>query len=125
MGAYVDSSLLGSGVVSHAAILSNGDGSIWAKDDAFKLSATETKDIAGGFADTHKLFGSGLRVAGEKYTVIRASDEHIHGKRGASGVICSRSNQAIVVATYSNDTKPEPVNTVVESLTDYLRQNNL
>ena len=37
--AYIDSSLLGSGVVSHAAILSNGDGSIWAKDDAFKVRA--------------------------------------------------------------------------------------
>ena len=40
-----------------------------------QLSATETRDIAGGFTDSHKLFGSGLRVAGEKYTVLRANDE--------------------------------------------------
>ena len=34
---YVDSSLKGSGVVAHAAILGSSDGSIWAKDENFNV----------------------------------------------------------------------------------------
>lgn len=89
-----------------------------------QLTPTETKTIASGFSEPNSLFASGIRVSGEKYTVLRASDSSIMAKKGACGVICSRSNQAIVLATYNDNVKPEPVNTVVESLTDYLRSVN-
>ena len=94
------------------------------KRTSAQLTPTETKTIASGFSEPSSLFASGIRVSGEKYTVLRASDSSIMAKKGACGVICSRSNQAIVLATYDDNVKPEPVNTVVESLTDYLRSNN-
>ena len=88
-----------------------------------QLVPAETKTISSGFHDPSTLYSSGIRIAGDKYAVLRATEEHIHGKKGATGVIASRSKSTIVLACYDDTVKPEPVNTVVEALSDYLRQN--
>lgn len=117
---YVDETLLGSGVVKQGGILGS-DGEIWAHSPGLKLSESEGASLAAGFDDPSGLYSNGVKVNGVKFTVLRVSPEVLHAKKGAEGVICARSTQAIVIALYDGSVKPEPVNQVVEGLADYLR----
>lgn len=53
--------------------------------------------------------------------LIKATDDNIHAKKGSSGVICCKTGQCVLIASYSEEIKPEGTNAVVERLADYLR----
>jgi len=118
--AYIDSSLVGTGAVDKAAIYSKAGDSTWAISPGFQLSGPEVATICHGFDNNDGLYGSGIKIGGEKYFTIRADDKVIQGRKGEEGVVCTRTKQAVLVAHYPAGQQAGEVTKVVLSLGDYL-----
>jgi len=121
--AYVDSSLVGSGNVDKAAIVSAAGDSVWAQSTGFTISPTEMKTIVaalGGGAATDKIWGEGVHITGEKYVVTKAEDRSIYGRKGREGIVICKTTQAILVAHYGENVVAGNAATTVEKLADYL-----
>eukprot|EP01123_Difflugia_compressa_P010734 TRINITY_DN3_c0_g1_i4.p1 TRINITY_DN3_c0_g1~~TRINITY_DN3_c0_g1_i4.p1 ORF type:complete len:127 (-),score=35.88 TRINITY_DN3_c0_g1_i4:130-510(-) len=116
---YVDTNLVGTGLVSVAAIAGH-DGSIWANTAGFNVTADEVKKLLAGFADPGPLRASGLFINGEKYLVLKADDRSIYGKKGTGGVVTVKTAQSILVGLYNEKIQPGQCANVVEKLADYL-----
>eukprot|EP00034_Subulatomonas_tetraspora_P000623 GABW01000878.1.p1 GENE.GABW01000878.1~~GABW01000878.1.p1 ORF type:complete len:125 (-),score=29.71 GABW01000878.1:63-437(-) len=119
--AYVDQQMVGSGFCSTGAIIGL-DGSVWATSAGFNVA--EGAALARMFSDPSSAFASGITVAGVKYMCIRADPRSIYGKKGATGVVCVKTNQAILIGTYGENIQPGQCTTVVEKVADYLIENN-
>ena len=119
---YVDKQLVGTGHVTKAAIVGH-DGSQWAATAGFAVSAAEGKKLASGFADPSTAFANGVSVAGTKYVCIKADDRSQYGKKASGGVVCVKTNQAILIGLYDEHIQPGQCATVVEKLGDYLIEN--
>lgn len=121
--AYVDSSLVGSGHVDKAAIISAAGDSTWATSSEFSVSAAEMKAVvetlAGGAA-VEKVFSEGLYIAGERYVVFKAEGRSIYGRKGREGVVICKTSQAILIAHYGENVVAGNAAITVEQLADYL-----
>jgi len=121
--AYVDSSLVGSGHVDKAAIVSAAGDSVWASTPEFTISPTEMKEVvsvlAGGDAVT-KVFAEGLHVAGERFVVFKAEGRSIYGRKGKEGIVICKTTQAILIAHYGENVQAGNAAITVEQLADYL-----
>jgi len=121
--AYVDSSLVGSGHVDKAAIVSAAGDSVWASTPGFVVSPEEMKEVvatlAGGDA-VGKAFGNGLHVAGEKFFVTKAEGRSIYGRKEKEGIVICKTNQAILIAHYGENVQAGNAAITVEQLADYL-----
>lgn len=62
---YIDTSLLGSGHITEAAIIGH-DGSLWAHSSSYELSAEETLIILRAYEQPESLFQAGLTLRGTK-----------------------------------------------------------
>ncbi|ESK95778.1 profilin ii [Moniliophthora roreri MCA 2997] len=121
--AYVDTNLVGSGRVSQAAILGL-KGGVWATSPGFNVSPEEQKAIINGFNSPGAVQASGLRIAGEKYITINASEQSINLKKGPDGGVLVKTTQAVLVAVYKAPIQQTEATVVVEGLGDYLRSVN-
>ncbi|KAK7206301.1 profilin, partial [Myxozyma melibiosi] len=117
--AYIDN-LRASGRVDRAAIYSKAGDSVWAKSDGFDLAAPEITEICSGFDNPSGLQAKGLHAQSVKYFLLRADDRSIYGKKGAEGLICVRTKQAILIAHYPEGVQPGEATKIVEQLADYL-----
>ncbi|KAI9355112.1 profilin [Zopfochytrium polystomum] len=117
--AYVDNNLVGTGKITKAAIYGQ-DGTPWAISAGFSVSPQEVTALIGGFTDPSALRAGGLHISGVKYFTLRADDRSIYGKQGASGAICVKTKQAVLVALYAEPTQPGEATKTVEALADYL-----
>jgi len=121
--AYVDSSLVGSGHVDKAAIVSAAGDSIWAATPGFTISTSETNEIVatlkGGDA-VNKVLAEGLHVAGERFVVFKAEDRSIYGRKGKEGIVIAKTQQAILIAHYGENVQAGNAAITVEQLADYL-----
>jgi len=117
--AYVDTNLVGSGIISKAAILGL-QGGVWAASPGFKISEDEQKAIVQGFTNADKLQATGIRLAGQKHFTISVVDRTIQGKKGADGTVIVKTTQAVLVAVYAHPVQAPEVTPVVEALADYL-----
>ncbi|KAI9566062.1 profilin [Boletus coccyginus] len=117
---YVDSNLLGSGMVKRAAIL-GVKGGVWATSAGYALSPQEQKAIIGAFNDQDATQASGVRLAGQKFFTLRCDHERIYGKKGADGCVLVKTKQAILVTEYVAPTQAPEATPVVEGLADYLK----
>merc|ERR1711916_114605 len=118
--AYVDDQLLGSKQVTKAIIIGNADGAKWAAN-GLELQGDEAAKLIAGFSDPTSLLASGLYIGGVKYMTIRADDNSVYGKKGQEGIVCAKTNQAIVIGHYNDQIQPGQCTLVVEKLADYLR----
>ncbi|KAJ3337067.1 profilin, required for normal timing of actin polymerization in response to thermal stress [Gonapodya sp. JEL0774] len=116
---YVDNNLLGTGKVSKAAIYGH-DGKLWASSKGFTVAADECTKLLKGFTDPSGLRASGLHIGGTKFIVLRADDRSIYGKQGATGIICVKTKQAVLIGFYPEGVQPGAATKVVEDLADYL-----
>jgi len=116
---YVDDQLMSSGLVEKAVIAGH-DGTIWAKSDNITPSQDELAKLASCFADQMPLTMSGVLIGGEKYVYLSGTDKVIRCKRGKSGIHCMRTNQAVLIAVFTEPVQHQQVATVVENLGDYL-----
>jgi len=121
--AYVDSSLVGSGHLDKAAIVSAAGDSVWATTAGFTISPTEMKAVVAALTEkaaTEKLWTDGIHIAGERFVVFKAEDRSIYGRKGREGIIICKTTQAILVAHYGENVIAGNAATTVEQLADYL-----
>eukprot|EP00730_Choanoeca_flexa_P005480 TRINITY_DN11956_c0_g10_i4.p1 TRINITY_DN11956_c0_g10~~TRINITY_DN11956_c0_g10_i4.p1 ORF type:complete len:148 (+),score=15.98 TRINITY_DN11956_c0_g10_i4:57-446(+) len=119
---YVDQSLLGTGMVSKAA-LHGLDGSPWATSAGFQVAPAEATTIVNALnADPTSLAGTGIKLAGVKYMFIRAEPgRSVYGRKGGdAGCVVVKTNQALVIGVYEGGIQGGSCTSVVEKLADYL-----
>lgn len=56
--------------------------------------------------------------------LVKADGRSLYGKKGAAGVVCVKTNQAIVIGTYNESIQPGQCTLIVEKLADYLIENS-
>ncbi|KAI1489459.1 profilin [Biscogniauxia mediterranea] len=122
--AYVDSSLVGSGHVDKAAIISVAGDSVWATSAGFTVQPAEMKNIVGilsGNSDViDKAHADGVHVAGERYVVTRIEDRSLYARQGRTGIVVVKTKQAIIIAHYGETHQVGNSTQTVEALADYL-----
>ncbi|KAK0643562.1 profilin [Cercophora newfieldiana] len=124
--AYVDSSLVATGHIDKAAIISAAGDSVWASSPAFTLKPEEMKAIVAILGDAgkgpavDKAFGEGVYIAGERFVAFNIEDRHIYGRHGRTGIIIVKTGQAILVGHYGENVQAGNATQTVEALADYL-----
>jgi len=122
--AYVDSSLVGSGHVDKAAIISAAGDSTWASSPGFTIQPLEMKNIVAILAKTKetvdKAYAEGFHIGGERYVVTRIDERSIYGRQGRTGISIVATKQAILVGHYGEGTQAGNSAQTVETLADYL-----
>lgn len=124
--AYVDTSLVATGHVDKAAIISAAGDSTWAASTGFTISPAEMKNIVeiiasnGTGSSVDKAFSEGLYIQGERYVAFNIADRHIYGRKGREGIIIVKTGQAILVAHYGENVQAGNSTQTVEALADYL-----
>ncbi|KAI1638527.1 profilin [Biscogniauxia mediterranea] len=122
--AYVDSSLVGSGHVDKAAIISVAGDSVWATSAGFTVQPAEMKNIVAILTGTgdaiDKAHADGVHVAGERYVVTRIEDRSLYARQGRTGIIVVKTKQAIIIAHYGETHQVGNSTQTVEALADYL-----
>ncbi|KAK8080643.1 hypothetical protein PG997_008461 [Apiospora hydei] len=148
--AYVDDSLVKSGHIDKAAIISVAGDSVWATSAGFTvrhppfypeytspvfafipnnidhipLKPDEMKNIAnvvtGAAGAVDKALAEGIHVGGERYVVFRAEDRSMYGRQGRTGILAVKTTQAILVGHYGEGVQAGNAAQTVEALADYL-----
>lgn len=93
---------------------------MWAGSPGFTVTSEDVKTLMKAFADPSGIRASGLKLAGEKYIALRCDDRSIYGKKGAGGVVCVKTKQAVLIGAYNDKIQPGEATKVVEMLADYL-----
>jgi profilin len=122
--AYIDTSLVGTGHVDKAAIISAAGDSAWAASPDFQLQPEEMKAISsilsGDAAAKDKAFADGLHVGGERFVLARVEDRSVYARKGREGIAIAKTKQAIVVGHHSEAQVAGNATSTVETLADYL-----
>ncbi|KAI1074955.1 profilin [Whalleya microplaca] len=122
--AYVDSSLVATGHIDKAAIISVAGDSVWATSSGFTVQPAEMKNLvailtASGDA-IDKAHADGVHVAGERYVVTRIEDRSVYGRQGRTGIVVVKTKQAVIVGHYAENQVVGNATQTVEALADYL-----
>jgi profilin len=121
---YIDDSLIGSGNMHSATILSKADGSYWAYGGEHVPQPDEAAHIVKACADADLARSSGVRIGTNKYFVVRVDENGgIIGKLGAGGCYIAAAGQCIVVGVYGEGTNPAHCNESVITIIKYLKEN--
>ncbi|KAJ9143981.1 Profilin [Coniochaeta hoffmannii] len=122
--AYVDSSLVGSGHLDKAAIISAAGDSVWSASAGFTLKPEEMKHIAdildnaGGAVD--KAYAEGVYVGGVRYVLARVEGRSLYARQGRNGLCVAKTKQAILVGHHGEAQQAGNATQTVEALADYL-----
>ncbi|KAI0459267.1 profilin [Xylaria acuta] len=127
---YIDTSLVGSGHIDQAAIVSAAGDSIWARSSSFNPSPDELKTIVAvlhGAADDKndqtqvaKAQAEGLHVATDRYVVARIDGRSIYARKGRTGVAIAKTKQAFIIAHHGETQTAGNATSTTEALADYL-----
>ncbi|KAG5634794.1 hypothetical protein H0H81_000762, partial [Sphagnurus paluster] len=120
---YVDDELMASGQLSNAAILSASDGGTLAHNQGWTLRPGEGAGLVALYRNPADAFAKGITVGGIKYMAIKADSRSIYGKKGATGVVLVKTNQAILIGCYNDRQQPGNAAFQVEKLADFLIDN--
>ncbi|KAI1828675.1 profilin [Xylaria intraflava] len=122
--AYIDTSLVGSGHIDKAAIVSAAGDSVWATSAGFTIQPDELKTIvtilSGPGPAVDKAFGDGLYIAGERYVLTRAEGRSIYARHGRTGICIAKTSQAFIVAHHGEAQIAGNASSTTEGLADYL-----
>ena len=121
---YVDNNLVGAGGATQAAIFGL-DGNKWAGSAGFNVSTAEVKPLIAAFdtknqAGITTLRNNGLTLNATKFIILKADDRSIYGKKGATGVVCVKTNKAVIISFYNEKIQPGTSAAVTEKIADYL-----
>ncbi|MDF0554750.1 profilin [Kamptonema sp. UHCC 0994] len=121
---YIDVSLIGSGHIAQAAIISCDGKSIWANSKGFELSANERKvlsDVLKGNDEARdKAYEHGITFNEKKYVLTRVEDRSMYARMNKDGVVASATKQTIIIGTHLGTQIAGNASATVESLADYL-----
>jgi len=77
-------------------------------------------EVQKAFEDPQAIQASGFHVGGVKYMTIRADEKSLIGKQGKTGVVVTKTKQALIIAHHPDTTTTQACTTTVENLGDYL-----
>jgi len=126
---YVDTNLVGSGHITHAALL-GFDGSVWARSAGFPdLSAvipgTSLKESAALVKDNFEKAANpqsrGVWAGKLKYMCVMATPTSVYGKGNKGGIVTAKTGKCVVVGIYVEPQQTGNATKVVEELADYLK----
>lgn len=118
--AYIDTSLVGTGKVSSAAIYGH-DGTLWASTPDLADSAFNPAPLISAFSDPSNLRAEGLTITDTRYVIIKSDERSVYGRaKDASGFVAVKTGQAVVLARYEAGAVAGEAAKVVEGLADYL-----
>ncbi|KAK4148645.1 putative profilin [Chaetomidium leptoderma] len=126
--AYIDTSLVGSGHIDKASIISVAGDSTWATTPDFAVGADEIKTLIAILNDpdkqdgpaVKKAFEEGIHVAGERYVATRVEEGHVYGRKGKTGICIVKTKQAILIGHYGENVQAGNATQTVEALALYL-----
>ncbi|KAI1426513.1 profilin [Xylaria sp. FL1777] len=123
-------SLVGSGHIDKAAIVSAAGDSIWAISPGFTVQPAELKTIVNilAAAENEKLDqapvataqAEGLHVGGSRYVVARIDGRSIYTRQGRTGICIAKTKQAFIIAHHSEAQVAGNASSTTEALADYL-----
>jgi len=116
---YVDNQLMGGNLIQKA-IIAGHDGTIWAKSDNIEPSTEELSNLSDSFNDQGALTMSGLVIGGEKFVYLSGTDRVIRCKKAKNGLHAMKTQQAVLVAIFTEPVQHAQVAGIVEGLGDYL-----
>ncbi|GAP90390.2 putative Profilin [Rosellinia necatrix] len=128
--AYVDTSLVASGHIEKAAIISAAGDSIWATSSGFSPEMHELKTIVAILAGAENekadqkavqtAQAEGIHVAGERYVVARIDGRSIYARKGRIGICIAKTKQAFILARHGEQQTAGNASQTTEALADYL-----
>lgn len=127
---YVDNQICAQITCKAAVIAGVTDGSIWAKFEATPANAitqAELKNISDAMRNgkVSTFHENGIHIGGEKYVCLGVIDNKIlRGRKGTSPMAVILNPTCMLAVTATDGFPPGSLNSVVEKLSDYLRQNN-
>ncbi|KAG0031993.1 hypothetical protein BGZ81_000163 [Podila clonocystis] len=116
---YVDKNLVDTGKVTKATIIGL-DGSLWATSAGFQVGGEEAKKLVAAFSSSDEAFAGGLFIEGKKFVVLNADDKVIRARSGATGIVCAKTNQCVLIGFYNENIQAGDCSVVVETLAEYL-----
>lgn len=122
--AYVDSSLVGTGHIDKATIISAAGDSVWATTSGFTLKPEEMKNIVAILNATgdavDKAHAEGVHVGGERFVVTKIEERSLYCRQGRTGIIAVKTKQAVLVGHYGEGIQAGNAAQTIEALADYL-----
>ncbi|KAI0154951.1 Profilin/allergen [Xylariaceae sp. FL1272] len=123
-------SLVGSGHLDKAAIVSVAGDSVWATSAGFTIQPAELKTLAsiltaaadekGDQTAVATAQAEGIHVAGERYVVARIDGRSIYARKGRTGICVAKTKQAFIVAHHGETHVAGNASSTTEALADYL-----
>ncbi|KAI1158181.1 profilin [Nemania serpens] len=123
-------SLVGSGHIDKAAIVSAAGDSVWAASADFSAKPAELKTLVAVLAaaeDDKKdqtaiatAQAEGIYVAGDRYVVARVDGRSIYARKGRSGICITKTKQAFIIAHHGEAQVAGNASSTTEALADYL-----
>ncbi|KAJ4349868.1 profilin, required for normal timing of actin polymerization in response to thermal stress [Didymosphaeria variabile] len=123
--AYIDQSLVGPGNIDKAVICDAAGSAIWASSAGFTVSDAERKAIADSFSDKSDpkgVIANGIKISGDKYMTIEASDDSLKAKKGKEGIVAYKTTQALLIGHHNADTQTTVAFNDVAALGEYLKK---
>jgi len=102
---YTDG-LVGTGAMLAATICGTADGSYWAYTGDHVPQPEEVQHIIACLKDPSKARMGGIKIAGNKYFVMRAEEGLLMGKLGNGGCVVCASVQAFTCGVFGGDDQP-------------------
>lgn len=121
--AYVDTNMVGTGKIKKGAIYGL-QGGCWAQSKDFSVNDSEVAQLVKGFTDPNSVRATSPKVEGKKFIVVKVDDRSIYAKEGTNGLVCVKTNLAILVGWYDKTVQAGEANSVIEKLADYLIEQN-
>jgi profilin len=90
-----------------------------------QVSTADAKKILAAFSNPADVLANGIHLGADKYMTIKTDDRSVYGKKGATGVVCVKTSQAILIGQYDETIQPGQAATTVERLADYLIDNGM
>jgi len=118
--AYTDS-LLGTGHVSHAAIVGLADGGVWASSKGLKLTPEQCRALIVGLNDSTSIEQCGFHLGGVKYMFLQSDSSQIQGKKGSTGASIYKTSKCLIIGVYDEGIQPGNCRNAVGKLAEYLR----
>lgn len=85
------------------------------------MSPAEVAELLKAFDTPDSAYASGIKVNGEKYTVIQVLDNVIRTKKGKEGLVAAKTVQALIIAHHPETVLTNSCSATVEQLAEYLK----
>lgn len=94
-----------------------------ATSSGFGLKSGEAAAIVSPYKNPSGGFSTGVTVNGVKYTMIKADERSIYGKRNAAGAVLVRTRTSVLIGVHDGTRQPGHAAFAVEKLGDHLIDN--